>query len=110
MTKSVTLCMFFFQIVKIDGGDYGNFGTGTNVDVQKPFLLFANRSCCKVLAASIYWHDSQQEYVEVGQRLVIPLNYPGNLWNSTILLTISVTKYESLILRLSVPSLGCVIR
>ena len=78
VTKSVTLCVFF-QIVKIDGGDYGNFGTGTNVDVQKPFLLFANRSCCKVLAASIYWHDNQQEYVEVGQRLVIPLNYPGNL-------------------------------
>ena len=69
---------FTFQIVKIDSGDYGNFGIGTNVDVQKPFLLYASRSCCKVLAASLYWQDSQQEYIEVGQRLVIPLNYPGS--------------------------------
>ena len=76
--KITTSSLHPFQVVKIDSGDYGNFGTGTNVDVQKPFLLYTNRSCCKVLAASIHWDDDQQEYTEVGQRLVIPLNYPGN--------------------------------
>lgn len=64
-------------MVKIDSGDYRNFGTGTNVDVQKPFLLFSNRNCRKVLAASVRWDEALQQYMEVGHRLVIPLSYPG---------------------------------
>ena len=65
------------QIVKVDGGDYSNFGTGTHVDVRKPFLLYSGRRCSKVLAANVYWEDSKQEYVDVGPRVVIPINYPG---------------------------------
>ncbi len=37
-----------FQVVKLDSGDYGNFGTGTHVDVTQPFLLYAARCCSKV--------------------------------------------------------------
>lgn len=66
------------QVVKVDSGDYGNFGMGTHVDVQRPFLLFTARKCSKVLAANVYWDDSKQQYVEVGPRVVIPVNYPGN--------------------------------
>ncbi len=65
------------QIVKVDSGDYGNFGTGTYVDVKKPFLLYSGRRCSKVLAANVYWEDSKQEYVDVGPRVVLPVNYPG---------------------------------
>ena len=63
----------------MDSGDYGNFGTGTHVDVGRPFLLTARRSCSKVLAASVYWDDSRQEFVEVGPRVVIPVTYKGEL-------------------------------
>ena len=65
------------QVVKIDSGDYGNFGTGTNVDVRQPFLLYTARSCCKVLGASVRWDEASGLYCEVGPRLVIPLTYPG---------------------------------
>jgi len=65
------------QIVKVDSGDYGNFGTGTQIDVTRPFLLAARRSHTKVLAASVYWEDSKQQYEDVGHRLVIPTTYKG---------------------------------
>ena len=72
------------QIVKVDGGDYGNFGMGTHVDVQRPFVLYTARRCSKVLAASVYFDDSKQQYVEVGPRVVLPVTYPGECQYSNI--------------------------
>lgn len=66
-------------VVKLDGEDYGNFGTGTQLDVDQPFLLYTVRRCSKVLAASILWDERQQQYEDIGPTLVIPVNYPGKL-------------------------------
>ena len=36
------------QLVKLNSGEYGNFGCGTDVDVSQPFLLHTARNCIKV--------------------------------------------------------------
>ena len=66
------------QVVKLHDGDiYGNFGSGTNIDVHQPFLLYSARRCSKVHASSLYWDDEGNEYKEVGPPLFLPMNYSG---------------------------------
>lgn len=36
------------QVVKLNSGEYGNFGCGTEVDVTQAFLLHTARNCTKV--------------------------------------------------------------
>ncbi len=64
-------------VVKLEGDDYGNFGTGTQLDVEQPLLLYSVRRCCKVLAANMVWDERRGVYEDVGPALVIPVNYPG---------------------------------
>ncbi len=43
------------------------------------FLSYVVCMLFQVLGASVYWDDKRQQYVQVGPRLVLPVNYPGKI-------------------------------
>ena len=83
--KAVPKDLSIPAVVKLHGDDYGNFGTGTQLDVDQPLLLYSVRRCFKMLAVNVEWDEKQRTYEEKGSALVIPLTYPGNVPFSAIL-------------------------
>ena len=83
--KNVPKDLSIPAVVKLHGDDYGNFGTGTQLDVDQPLLLYSVRRCSKVLAANVEWDEKQGAYEEKGAALVIPLSYPGKGPHSRLL-------------------------